>query len=217
MTTQPQNIDPTEPTDTMLDPSHADAASARNSDEWMALLYDELRRLAHARMRRQRDDHTLQPTALLHEAYARMKRRKLHCANRAHFYYCASRAMRDVLVEYARQRASQRRGGDLERVTCTTSILDERETMTIDEVLSVNRVLERLHTHNPDCARLVMLRYFGDLSVREVAHMTGMPQRTVERMLRVARAWLKGELQADNNRAPAHGPGVQPVLSGHGG
>ena len=175
----------------------------RSSDEWMALMYDDLRNLAYAQMRSQRKNHTLQPTALLHEAYARLKQRDVYCVSRAHFYHRAAQAMRDVLVEYARKRAALRRGGDLQRITCTTSVRDEREVMTVEELLTINRALEHLHTHSPEIARLVLLRYFGGLTVREVAETVGTSARTVERHLRVARAWLKDQLSPGAPRTPA--------------
>lgn len=170
-------------------------AGGPSTDEWMVLLYDDLRKLAHARMRQQRPNHTLQPTALLHEAYARMKKRKMPCGSRAYFYFRAARAMRNVLVDYARRRASLKRGGDLQRVTCTTSVHDEDQSMTVEELLSLNRALEHLQKHQPDIARMVLLRYFGGLTTREVAETMAISKSTVDRHLRVARAWLKGRLQ----------------------
>ena len=181
-------------------PGHAsmrDATSAepRSTDDWMAALYEELRKLAYARMRQQRANHTLQPTALLHEAYARMKRRRVRVTSRRHFFYKASQAMRDVLVEYARRRAAQRRGGHLERITCTTSLRDERESMTVEELLQLSRALEKMQMQNPDSARVVLLRFFGGLTVREIALTVGRSQRSISRDLRVAQAWLTGRLR----------------------
>lgn len=179
----------------------ATTAPQRNSDEWMVLLYDELRSLAHQRMRHQRPDHTLQPTAVLHEAYARIKRRKNHWQSRAHFYYTAAQVMRNVLVDYARKRAALRRGGDQVRVTITHSIRDDGESMTIDEILQLNQALEHLSVEEPEYAQLVLLRYFGELTIKEVAEATCIPVRSVERKLRVARAWLKTRLHRDRNHS----------------
>ena len=186
--------DMTEPNSALEDAS-AVAEPTRSTDEWMALLYQDLRKLAYARMPKQRANHTLQPTALLHEAYAHMKRRRGPIANRAHFYHKAARAMHDVLVEYARRRAAQRRGGHLQRVTCTTSVRDERQAMTIEEVLGLSRALDKMTEKDPLAAQMVLLRYFGGLTVLEVAQTVGLPKRTVERKLRAARAWLNGRLQ----------------------
>jgi RNA polymerase sigma factor (TIGR02999 family) len=178
-------------------------AVARDADQWMAILYDDLRKLARQRMLHQRPGHTLQPTAVLHEVYARMKRDdKARWNSREHFYYTAAKVMRSVIVDYARRRSAKRRGGHLDRVTITNSIRDEGQGMTVEELLQLDEALDRLTATQPEYARLVLLRYFGGLTIAEVAEATGISPRTVERKLRFARAWLKTRLTTDSDLRP---------------
>ncbi len=159
----------------------------------VAALHDELVRLADRQMRRQRPGHTLQPTALVHEAYLRLFRDAAPAfADRTHFLAAAARAMRCVLVDTARRRAAARRGGGALRVTLhpDTPAADDAG----HEVLAVHEALERLQAVDERWARVVELRFFGGLSITETAAQLGVSDATVERDWNRARAWLFREL-----------------------
>lgn len=153
------------------------------------LVYDELRDLARARMGASEGE-TLQPTALVHEAYLRLSARDATgWENRRHFFFAASRAMRDVLVERARRRAGPRRGGGRGREP-----LDEFAAVVeppSHEVLALHAALEELERDEPEKATIVQLRYFGGLGMSEIAEATGLSEATVFRHWRFVRAWLK--------------------------
>lgn len=153
-------------------------------------LYGELKRLANHLLSQERRDHTLQPTALVHEAYVRLTGlREMRLESRRHFYGAAAEAMRRILVDYARQRKALKRGGaDLQRVP-----LDEALGIPVDLCLDFERLdeaLKTLATFAPDRARLVELRYFAGLSIEETADVLGVAPATVKRHWNVARAWL---------------------------
>jgi RNA polymerase sigma-70 factor (ECF subfamily) len=158
--------------------------------ELLAVLYPELRRLADDLLRRERQDHTLQPTALVHEAYIRLTGlREMRLENRRHFYGAAATAMRRILVDYARQRRAQKRGGpELGRVP-----FDDALNAAVDLRLDFERLdeaLEELTTFAPDKARIVELRYFAGLSIQETAAVLEIAPATVKRHWTFARAWL---------------------------
>lgn len=173
-----------------------------DAGDWMTTLYTELRQLAHARMRRLSPGHTLQPTALVHEVYIRLQKRNIVWANRAHFYFVAARAMRDILAEYARKKIRKKHGGHLQRVEFTISIPDHGGTMSAHEILHLHHALEHMQTEHPEQAELVQLYYFGGLTYQEIAHHTQRSQRSVERHMRFARAWLKRHLSSIEDAAP---------------
>ncbi len=159
----------------------------------MALTYDELRALAGAYLRNERDGHTLQPTALVNEAWLKLCGNvELGSRERATFLAIAARAMRQVLVDHAVRRGAQKRGGDKRRVTL--SLVDaEIPTPAIDfEVLE--EVLDRLEAVNPDYVRVVQLRFFSGMRIEEIASSLDVSARTVKRLWRGARAWLSVEL-----------------------
>lgn len=161
-------------------------------DELMPLVYDELRRQAVGMMRAERSDHTLQATALIHEAYLRLSGSKLEAENRAHFVALAARVMRRVLVDHARTRGRDKRGRGADRVTLV-------ETMAVvpaapDRLLDIDRTLERLRALDPRKHEVLELKLFGGLTDAEVALVLGLSVPTVERDLRTARAWLRAEL-----------------------
>jgi RNA polymerase sigma factor (TIGR02999 family) len=156
----------------------------------LALLYPELRRLADDLLRRERIDHTLQPTALVHEAYIRLTGlREMRLDSRRHFYGAAASAMRRILVDYARQRRAQKRGGpDLGRAS-----MEEALNAPVDLRIDFERLdeaLEELTTFAPDKARIVELRYFAGLSIQETAVLLDVAPVTVKRHWTFARAWL---------------------------
>lgn len=159
----------------------------------MTMVYDSLRDVAKARMADQPASHTLQPTALVHEAYMRlMGKDSADFENRRHFFFAAARAMRDILVEQARAKSGPRRGGDRQR-----AVLDE-SSATIDpppdEVLTLHESLELLERDNPQRAQVVLLRYFGGMTMTELANVLGIAEVTAHRHWRFARAWLKSRL-----------------------
>jgi len=161
-------------------------------EELMPLVYDELKRQAVGMMRAERADHTLQATALIHEAYLRLSGSKLEAENRAHFVALAARVMRRVLVDHARTRGRDKRGGGAERITLV-------ETMAVvpnapDRLLDIDRTLERLRTLDPRKHEVLELKLFGGLTDAEIAQALGLSVPTVERDLRTARAWLRSEL-----------------------
>ena len=161
----------------------------------MPLVYAELHRLAAAYLRGERANHTLQPTALVNEAYLRLAGiRDMQLRNRAHFYGAAAQVMRRVLVDHARQRRSLKRGGSADMVS-----LDDAPDLPLDpplDVVALHEALETLEQIAPEKGRVVELRYFGGLSVEEAAEYLNVAPITVKRHWAFARAWLLKELNA---------------------
>ena len=163
-------------------------------DQLVPLVYDDLRRLAAGYMGRETPDHALQPTALVHEAYVRLvDQRRVQWRNRAHFFGVAANMMRRILVDYARKRRADKRGGAAERVTLTADAVVAPEQNDID-VLSLHESLERLAGFDPQQERIVELRYFGGLTIDETAEVVGISPATVVREWTIAKAWLRAEL-----------------------
>jgi RNA polymerase sigma factor (TIGR02999 family) len=164
-------------------------------EQLMPLVYDQLRNLAAHYMQRERDDHTLQPTALVHEAYLRLARsREGRFENRVHFYGAAAQAMRRILVDHARRRRAGRRGSD-----ATLLQLDDSRDVGIDlrfDFVALDDALNRLARVTPRAAQVVELRYFGGMSIDEIALFLGVAPITVRRHWAVARAWLFRALSA---------------------
>jgi RNA polymerase sigma factor (TIGR02999 family) len=166
-----------------------------STEELWGLVYDDLRRLARWRMAGA-VGHTLQPTALVHEAYMRLvDQSRVDWRGRSHFKAVASKVMRNLLVDHARRKASAKRGGDRNRITLAEGISTSK-TLEIDleQMLSVDAALGRLAEHDSKQARVVELRFFGGLTVAEVAEVIGVSKRTVEGYWTHARAWLLREL-----------------------
>lgn len=167
---------------------------ARAGEDLLPLVYDELRRLARARMAREPAGHTLTPTALVHEAYLRLVDGEAGGWNgRRHFFGAAARAMRRILVERARRVARERHGGRLRRVT-----LEDGRTPHApppEEVLAVTEALDRLAERDAEMAQVVELRYFAGLTVEEVAELLGTSTRSVYRTWSAAKAWLRREIE----------------------
>ena len=163
-------------------------------DELVAMVYAELHTMARRSMRAERADHTLQPTALAHEAYLRLVGDGSQTwENRAHFFASAATAIRRILVEHARKRSRLKRGGDLVRSEVEP---DELLAEGKDErLLSLEEALERLAKTDPRKARVVELRYFAALTVEEVAAVLRTSPSTIARDWRLARAWLHSELE----------------------
>jgi RNA polymerase sigma-70 factor, ECF subfamily len=165
-------------------------------DELMPIVYGELRRIARAFMRRQQPGHTLQPTALVNEAFIKLfQDAQPHLADRAHFLALMSRVMRQVLVDYARGRGAAKRGGGGARVPWDTNI--EIPAAGADEhvkLLDVDRALESLAREDASLAQVVEMHYFGGMTAEEAAVAAGRSVHVVRHQLRVARAWLRREL-----------------------
>ena len=167
----------------------------------LPLVYDELRRIASNQLRRERADHALVPTALVHELYLRLvEQRRTTWQNRAHFFGLAAKLMRRILVDHARAEHAEKRGGQLTRVSLQ-DVLDDNPPGTqiaevVDDVLAIDDALKRLAIVDEDQARIVELRFFAGLSVEETAHVLARSPRTVKREWRLAKAWLYRALRS---------------------
>ncbi len=164
-------------------------------DSLLPVVYQELRRLAAANIRNEKPGQTLQPTALVQEAYLRlMKDRPERWQNRAHFCAIAAHSMRQILIERARARNAQKRWGDKARVTLDEALVQGGEQSV--DLLALDAALEQLAALDPEQARIVELRFFGGLTVEETAEALGVSPATVKRHWTVARAWLARELES---------------------
>ncbi|HKO62631.1 MAG TPA: sigma-70 family RNA polymerase sigma factor [Pyrinomonadaceae bacterium] len=163
-------------------------------DLLLPVIYDELRKLAANYLRRERPDHTLQPTALVHEAYLRLvDQTRVNWQNRAHFFGIAAQIMRRLLVDHARRHNAEKRGQDFQKLS-----LDENIDRAVDrsaELVALDDALKALAVFDPQKARVVELRYFGGLSIEETADVLGVTATTIKRHWRFAKAWLHGEMQ----------------------
>ena len=165
------------------------------SEELLPLVYGELRRLATQKMANERAGHTLQPTALVHEAYLRLVNpadSDQHWDGRGHFFAAAAEAMRRILVESARRKYRKKRGGDRRQTTLDESMLTTGAPP--DEILAVDEALERLEEESPKLAQVVKLRYFAGLTVAETAAVMAISTSSVDRQWAGAKAWLFREL-----------------------
>ena len=173
--------------------------NAQMVDDILPLIYDELRRLAGNYLRRERSDHTLQPTALVHEAYIKLiDQTQVKWQNRAHFFGIAANIMRRILVDYARQHKAEKRGGAAEKMPLEEEILIVSERKSA-ELLALDEALENLAKIDSQKSKIVELRYFGGLSVEETAEVLGVSEITVKRHWRMAKAWLYGQLSQQNS------------------
>jgi RNA polymerase sigma factor (TIGR02999 family) len=168
-------------------------------DQLMPLVYGELRRLAGAYLRRERQEHTLQPTALVNEAYLKLVRqRNMPWQNRAQFFGVAAQLMRRILVDHARANYASKRGGH--QVHVSLKNIRASETQVEADVLALHDVLNRLAEIDPDQSRIVELRFFGGLTIEETAEVMQVSHSTVEREWKLAKAWLKRELTKTGKR-----------------
>jgi RNA polymerase sigma factor (TIGR02999 family) len=166
------------------------------AEELLPLVYDELRRLARRFMARERRGHTLQPTALVHEAYLQLvDQSRANWQGRSHFRAVGARVMRRILIDHARRHGGLKRGGDRQRVTLGEAILRPPDSdVDLPELLAVNDALDRLAGLDERQARVVELRFFGGLTTAEIAESLGVSERTVQGDWAHGRAWLKREL-----------------------
>ena len=169
------------------------------SRELMPLVYSELRRIAGRYLRRERKDHTLQPTALVNEVYLRMFGNAApNVADKAHFLAIASQMMRRILVDYARTRSSEKRGGDLHRVDADGLELGKDDSDFVP-LLELDRAMDSLATENPVLAQAIEMRYFGGLTAEEASEVTGRSVHSVRHDLRFAQAWLRRALAGEQS------------------
>lgn len=166
------------------------------AEQLMPLVYDELRRLARGYMARESRDHTLRPTALVHEAYLRLiDQSRVNWQGRTHFRAVGARVMRRILIDHARRRGGLKRGGDLQRVTLGDSLLRPPDPdVDLPELLSLSEALDKLARLDERQARVVELRFFGGLTSAEIAEALGVSERTVQGDWAHGRAWLRREL-----------------------
>ncbi|MEM1203843.1 MAG: sigma-70 family RNA polymerase sigma factor [Acidobacteriota bacterium] len=179
--------------------NHGDPAAV---ERLLPLVYDELRRLARGHLRRERADHTLQPTALVHEAYLRLADRlRADWRDRGHFYAVAAKIMRQILVDHARRHAAEKRGGQVEKVhlddpeTVLGAAGDDPRGAQALRMLALDDALERLRRVDPRKAEVIELRFFGGLTLDETADTLGVSTPTVVNEARKAKAWLFKEMR----------------------
>ena len=173
-------------------------------DKLTPIVYDELRRLAHHYMRHERSDHVLQTTALVHEAYLRLVGEDVEWQGREHFFAIAAGLMRRILVDYARRRRAKKRGGGVEKLSLeeAAQAADPAWTIAPDtELLALDIALERLAAFDPRKSRIVELRFFGGLTIEEAGRVLGISHATVERDLKMAKAWLSQAMDASGKAA----------------
>lgn len=166
-------------------------------NQLLPLVYDELRRLADRYLHRERSDHTLQATALVHEAYLRLIDQKVSWVNRAHFFGVAAEMMRRILIDHARGRQAAKRGSGGIKLSLddVLEITDEKAA----DLIALDESLTALAEFDPQKARVVELRFFGGLSIEETAAVMGLGTATITRQWRLAKAWLYHELSRDDS------------------
>ncbi len=171
----------------------ASGGDRQAADDLMPLLYGEFRRLAADYLKRERPEHTLQPTALVHEAFLRLvNQRNVDWKGRSHFFAVGAQAMRRILVDHARRKKRDKHGGGRHRIA-----LDDQMTISKrsdEDLIAIDDALQELAELDPRQAKIVELRFFGGLTVAEVAEVLGVSKRTVESEWTIVRAWLRREL-----------------------
>jgi RNA polymerase sigma factor (TIGR02999 family) len=178
----------------------------------LPLVYEELRRMAHKRLRFERPDHTLNTTALVHEAYLKLvDQTRVQWQNRAHFYAIASRAMRRILMDYAEMKKAAKRGGAARAIPLEDAGLIVTSA-DVDELLALDQALTRLATFNARGADVVAYRFFAGLSYEDIAEVMNTSTVTVRRAWSAARSWLHRELRTvlADDEANAEGPSAEP-------
>jgi RNA polymerase sigma factor (TIGR02999 family) len=169
--------------------------TAGNSHDFLPLVYDDLRRLAAHRLASMAPHQTLQPTALVHEAWLRLSGKQKTWENRVHFFAAAAEVMRHVVIDHIRSKARLKRGGGQLRLDIDG--IELADTTPDEKLLLIDEALEGLQLEHPDKARVVVLKFFGGLTEREVAETLGVTERTVERHWAYARAWLLTRIRRD--------------------
>ena len=170
------------------------AGNRDSADVLLSLVYDELRKLAARYLSRERSGHTLQPTALVHEAYMRLVDiSDIKWQDRAHFFAVSANVMRHILVDHARAKQAEKRGGGAQRIALEDAISLSQETDV--DVLAVDEALQELATFDELQSRIVELRFFGGLTIEETAHVISKSPATVKREWSMAKAWLHSKLK----------------------
>lgn len=188
--------------DTLL--ARTRAGDPRAHEQLLVAVYDELRMLARQRFRRERSGHTLQSTALVHEAWLRLAgQTQVQWQNRSHFLAVAATAMRRVLVDHARRSQSDKRGANAIHLSLTAAEAVAHGSTDVLDVLDLEDALAVLAQDHPEHAAIVEMRFFGGMTALEVAEATGVTERTVERKWRFARAWLYQRLAEENENGGA--------------
>lgn len=174
-----------------------ESGDARAAESLLPLVYDDLRRLARAKLAGEKSGQTLQPTALVHEAYLRLvgSLQSKRWENNGHFFAAAAEAMRRILVENARRKGRHKHGGQMQRVELQEE--DVASGLTDERLLAVNDALERLEQESPDLASLVKLRFFAGCSLTEAAKMLGMSRSKAYEQWAYARAWLQCDMGSE--------------------
>jgi RNA polymerase sigma factor (TIGR02999 family) len=181
---------PNEITQLLLHWSRGDQAAL---DQLMPIVYKELHKLAHSYLRKERPDHTLQPTALINEAYLRLIKQDFpEWQSRRHFYGVAAQLMRQILVEHARTRAAEKRGGSRQKFSIDEALTFSDEKAA--ELVALDDALVALAKFDERKVRIIELRYFGGLSLEETANALGLSVATIGHEMRLARAWLRREM-----------------------
>lgn len=183
---------------------------ATAAERLLPLVYEELRRLAAQRMAAERPDHTLQPTALVHEAWLRLVDvpEAQQWDSRGHFFAAAAQAMRRILIDQARRRLSEKRGGQMTRRPLTDDLTGQESD---EQLVMLDEALTRLRQKDPVKAELVALRYFSGLTLSETAAFLGISEATADRYWSYARAWLHQEV----TRMPTESEGISPEPKNH--
>jgi RNA polymerase sigma factor (TIGR02999 family) len=200
--TQARNPDVSEPGEITRLLREARNGGAKAEQRLFELLYRELRAMAASFLAKERKDHTLQPTALVHEAFLRLGvEQNIDWQNRAHFLAVAARTMRRFLVDYARGRAAERRGGGkIWKVELEPGLAPVESSLL--EILDIDAALDRLSKIDVRQVRIVELRFFAGLSERQIAESMGLSERTIKREWQMARAWLYGQLNSATGFVP---------------
>jgi len=161
----------------------------------LPMIYDECRQIASRQLRHEHRQHTLDPTALVHEAYLRLvDQRNATWENRTQFFSVVAQVMRRILVDYARARYAKKRGGSAVLVSLEAAAAESSDPQVVD-IIAIDEALGRLAARDPDQVRIIELRFFAGLSVEETAHVLGRSPRTIKREWRLAKAWLYQELR----------------------
>lgn len=179
------------------------SGDSRALERLTPLIYEELRNRARRYMRREREGHTLQATAVVHEAFVKLVEMNVSWQDRAHFFAVAARQMRRILVDHAKARCRSKRGGT------TTNSVEDVDTIDLGpitsgeiDLLEIDDALERLAGHNPRLADIVELHYFGGLTYQELSETLKISEATVDRELRLAKAWILNQIRPLRARAP---------------
>jgi RNA polymerase sigma factor (TIGR02999 family) len=176
----------------------ATIGDAAATDELLPIVYDELRQLAAIQLRRERSDHTLRPTDLVHEVYLKLLGDGASWENRRHFFGAAAEAMRRILIDHARHRNREKRGGNWSRVELEYTERATKSSRIID-LMVLDEALCRMEKEDPRMAEVVKLRFFGGLSIDDTARAMGLSSMTVIRAWRCARAWLHVQIAGEDD------------------